>query len=159
VASRTRLISFILFELCLLVFPRFDAWLLKPINVERLSLLLQGVKSPELRRDALYAPGHWENGGWFLAWAHHPKLKSHTMRRFIFAQAIHWIMLVNCGNRIIYWRCGVLRIFKAVLHYLYMGTYLPGQVSSGVARSYRVCFTWRGNMGFFAYIRRISFTT
>jgi hypothetical protein len=48
-------------------FPRFDAWLLKPINVERLSLLLRGVKSPELRRNALYAPGLWENGGWFLA--------------------------------------------------------------------------------------------
>ncbi|PQE19018.1 hypothetical protein CJF31_00012170 [Rutstroemia sp. NJR-2017a BVV2] len=45
----------------------FDAWLLKPIDVGRLSLLLQGVKYPKLRRDALYTPGYWERGGWFLA--------------------------------------------------------------------------------------------
>ncbi|KAE9377288.1 hypothetical protein N431DRAFT_555517 [Stipitochalara longipes BDJ] len=45
----------------------FDAWLLKPIDVQRLSLLLKGVKTPELRRDALYTPGYWERGGWFLA--------------------------------------------------------------------------------------------
>jgi hypothetical protein len=44
----------------------FDAWLLKPIDVQRLSLLLRGVKNPELRRNVLYAPGHWEDGGWFL---------------------------------------------------------------------------------------------
>jgi len=44
----------------------FDAWLLKPIDVQRLSLLLRGVNNPELRKNALYAPGHWEDGGWFL---------------------------------------------------------------------------------------------
>ena len=54
-------------EAALIHLARFDAWLLKPISVQRLSLLLRGVKSPELRRNALYTPGQWENGGWFLA--------------------------------------------------------------------------------------------
>lgn len=45
----------------------FDAWLLKPIDVGRLSLLLAGVKDHEERRAATYTPGEWEMGGWFLA--------------------------------------------------------------------------------------------
>ncbi|KUJ20590.1 putative phytochrome-like histidine kinase PHY2p [Mollisia scopiformis] len=44
----------------------FDAWLLKPIDFGRLDFLLQGTKSLELKMQALYTPGHWEKGGWFL---------------------------------------------------------------------------------------------
>lgn len=45
---------------------RFDAWILKPIDFGRLDFLLQGIKSLELKMQALYAPGQWEKGGWFL---------------------------------------------------------------------------------------------
>ncbi|RDW88143.1 hypothetical protein BP6252_00175 [Coleophoma cylindrospora] len=44
----------------------FDGWLLKPIDFRRLDLLLQCVKIPELRREAVYKPGSWEQGGLFL---------------------------------------------------------------------------------------------
>jgi hypothetical protein len=44
----------------------FDAWILKPIDFGRLDFLLEGIKTPELKRDAVYTPGHWERGGWFL---------------------------------------------------------------------------------------------
>ncbi|KAE8453730.1 hypothetical protein EG329_009241 [Mollisiaceae sp. DMI_Dod_QoI] len=44
----------------------FDAWVLKPIDFRRLDFLLQGIKSLELKMQALYAPGQWEKGGWFL---------------------------------------------------------------------------------------------
>jgi len=45
---------------------RFDGWIMKPIDFKRLDVVLQGVKSPELKRDLLYSPRRWENGGWFL---------------------------------------------------------------------------------------------
>lgn len=45
----------------------FDGWILKPIDFTRLDLLLRGIKMPELRRDAVYMPGYWEKGGWFMA--------------------------------------------------------------------------------------------
>src|SRR6187402_2810488 len=45
----------------------FDAWILKPIDFGRLDFILQGIKYPELKRHALYTPGHWERGGWFLS--------------------------------------------------------------------------------------------
>ena len=48
-------------------FFRFDGWLLKPIDFRRLDVILQGVKNPQLRRDALYVPGQWKKGGWFIA--------------------------------------------------------------------------------------------
>jgi len=44
----------------------FDAWILKPIDFSRLDFLLQGIKKPEIRQLALYVPGKWEMGGWFL---------------------------------------------------------------------------------------------
>ncbi|CZR61105.1 related to phytochrome [Phialocephala subalpina] len=44
----------------------FDAWILKPIDFQRLDFLLQGIKSLELKMQALYTPGQWEKGGWFI---------------------------------------------------------------------------------------------
>ncbi|KAG4444154.1 hypothetical protein IFR05_000383 [Cadophora sp. M221] len=44
----------------------FDGWIMKPIDFQRLDLILQGVKNPELKRDSLYVPGQWEKGGWFF---------------------------------------------------------------------------------------------
>ncbi|PQE27303.1 hypothetical protein CJF32_00000274 [Rutstroemia sp. NJR-2017a WRK4] len=45
----------------------FDGWILKPIDFSRLDFLLQGLKNPQLKHQALYVPGRWESGGWFLA--------------------------------------------------------------------------------------------
>ncbi|CAG8949312.1 hypothetical protein HYFRA_00004938 [Hymenoscyphus fraxineus] len=45
----------------------FDAWVLKPVNFSRLELLLKGIKDQEVREQALYVPGYWERGGWFMA--------------------------------------------------------------------------------------------
>jgi hypothetical protein len=45
----------------------FDGWILKPIDFTRLDYLLRGVHDRALRRDALYEPGTWGMGGWFLA--------------------------------------------------------------------------------------------
>ncbi|KAI9650257.1 hypothetical protein NHQ30_000270 [Ciborinia camelliae] len=44
----------------------FDGWILKPINFSRLDLLLQGLSNSQLKQQALYFPGMWEQGGWFL---------------------------------------------------------------------------------------------
>ncbi|KAJ5671972.1 hypothetical protein N7507_001099 [Penicillium longicatenatum] len=43
----------------------FDGWIMKPIDFQRVHLLLNGVLSAERRDDALYQPGMWEQGGWF----------------------------------------------------------------------------------------------
>jgi len=43
----------------------FDGWILKPISFNRLSELLTGIVDREVRRENLYKPGGWENGGWF----------------------------------------------------------------------------------------------
>lgn len=44
----------------------FDGWIMKPINFARLSVLLDGLQQPDVRRDAAYSPGYcWEEGGWF----------------------------------------------------------------------------------------------
>ncbi|KAJ5913937.1 hypothetical protein N7504_002820, partial [Penicillium tannophilum] len=40
----------------------FDGWIMKPINFQRVHLLLNGVFSAEWRDDALYQPGMWEQG-------------------------------------------------------------------------------------------------
>ncbi|KAI9051071.1 hypothetical protein LZ554_005179 [Drepanopeziza brunnea f. sp. 'monogermtubi'] len=45
----------------------FDAWILKPIDFQRLDLLLRGIIYPDLRREATYIPGQWEKGGWFTS--------------------------------------------------------------------------------------------
>ncbi|KAL2061138.1 hypothetical protein VTL71DRAFT_7411 [Oculimacula yallundae] len=44
----------------------FDGWIMKPIDFQRLDLILQGVKNPDTKRDSLYRPGQWEKGGWFF---------------------------------------------------------------------------------------------
>ncbi|KAF2098282.1 hypothetical protein NA57DRAFT_40022 [Rhizodiscina lignyota] len=52
----------------------FDGWILKPISFSRLSELMAGIVDEKTREDALYQPGEWEKGGWFMkaqpdAWA------------------------------------------------------------------------------------------
>jgi len=51
----------------LMLFSRFDAWILKPIDFGRLDFILKGIKYSGLKREALYAPGNWEGGGWFVS--------------------------------------------------------------------------------------------
>ncbi|UNI22711.1 hypothetical protein JDV02_008573 [Purpureocillium takamizusanense] len=43
----------------------FDGWILKPIDFKRLNILLAGILDTRTRNSSLYAPGHWERGGWF----------------------------------------------------------------------------------------------
>ncbi|RAH78991.1 sensor histidine kinase/response regulator [Aspergillus japonicus CBS 114.51] len=43
----------------------FDGWVMKPINFNRLNLLLSGLEDEKARKNATYRPGDWENGGWF----------------------------------------------------------------------------------------------
>ncbi|PKS05064.1 hypothetical protein jhhlp_008431 [Lomentospora prolificans] len=43
----------------------FDGWIPKPINFERLRMLLTGITDEESRIRCLYMPGQWEGGGWF----------------------------------------------------------------------------------------------
>ena len=45
----------------------FDGWILKPIDFPRLSVLLNGIVEEKTRESCLYAPGQWENGGWFTS--------------------------------------------------------------------------------------------
>ena len=43
----------------------FDGWIMKPIDFQRVRVLLDGVRSTEIRNSCLYQPGMWEQGGWF----------------------------------------------------------------------------------------------
>lgn len=43
----------------------FDAWILKPISFDRLGSLLTAIVNLQVRKECLYKPGQWENGGWF----------------------------------------------------------------------------------------------
>ncbi len=43
----------------------FDGWILKPIDFKRLNFLLLGISDEQARQSCLYAPGGWEQGGWF----------------------------------------------------------------------------------------------
>lgn len=43
----------------------FDGWILKPIDIKRLKILLEGIYDQEVRNSCLYEPGEWERGGWF----------------------------------------------------------------------------------------------
>jgi DNA-binding response OmpR family regulator len=43
----------------------FDGWILKPVDFKRVGLLLKGIVDDEARRECLYQPGKWEQGGWF----------------------------------------------------------------------------------------------
>lgn len=44
----------------------FDGWILKPIDFQRLDLMLKGINDSKARQDALYVPGQIRKGGWFL---------------------------------------------------------------------------------------------
>ncbi|KAL8630044.1 hypothetical protein Q9189_004239 [Teloschistes chrysophthalmus] len=44
----------------------FDGWILKPIDFQRLGVLLRGIVEEQTRESCLYRPGQWEHGGWFL---------------------------------------------------------------------------------------------
>ena len=43
----------------------FDGWILKPVDFQRLSVLLHAIVEDETRSRCLYRPGEWERGGWF----------------------------------------------------------------------------------------------
>ena len=43
----------------------FDGWILKPVDFQRLSVLLHAIVEEETRSRCLYQPGEWERGGWF----------------------------------------------------------------------------------------------
>lgn len=43
----------------------FDGWILKPVDFNRLSVLLSGITEGGIREECLYQPGQWERGGWF----------------------------------------------------------------------------------------------
>ncbi|KAL9617604.1 MAG: hypothetical protein Q9160_007617 [Pyrenula sp. 1 TL-2023] len=43
----------------------FDGWILKPIDFKRVELLLQGIIDDQPRKECVYQPGKWEDGGWF----------------------------------------------------------------------------------------------
>lgn len=43
----------------------FDGWILKPVDFKRLNTLLLGIVDDDVRAACLYAPGQWEQGGWF----------------------------------------------------------------------------------------------
>ncbi|KAK8143649.1 Light-sensor Protein kinase [Beauveria asiatica] len=45
----------------------FDAWILKPIDFKRLSVLMGGIHNDLARNASVYMPGQWEAGGWFAA--------------------------------------------------------------------------------------------
>ena len=43
----------------------FDGWILKPIDFNRVKVLLSGIVDEKTRESCLYQPGEWEQGGWF----------------------------------------------------------------------------------------------
>lgn len=43
----------------------FDGWILKPIDFKRVEVLLQGIINDGSRKECVYQPGKWEDGGWF----------------------------------------------------------------------------------------------
>lgn len=45
----------------------FDGWILKPVDIKRLNILLDGIRDEETRNDSLYVAGEWERGGWFAS--------------------------------------------------------------------------------------------
>jgi len=45
----------------------FDCWIMKPISFARLDHIMTGVAMLDRRREDLYQPGRWEQGGWFKA--------------------------------------------------------------------------------------------
>ncbi|KAF2202807.1 hypothetical protein GQ43DRAFT_368279 [Delitschia confertaspora ATCC 74209] len=61
-------------ELPIYVEAGFDAWILKPISFDRLSLLMAAIVDPEIRKECLHEPGQWEKGGWFHQGPEGPEL-------------------------------------------------------------------------------------
>jgi len=62
----------------------FDGWILKPVSFDRLNELLQGVVHEDIRAQNVYAPGRWEQGGWFAkrqpdVWAAKTKPKTNKI--------------------------------------------------------------------------------
>lgn len=43
----------------------FDGWVLKPVDLNNITRLLQGVYDAAARARATYTPGVWLRGGWF----------------------------------------------------------------------------------------------
>jgi light-regulated signal transduction histidine kinase (bacteriophytochrome)/CheY-like chemotaxis protein len=43
----------------------FDGWILKPVDFKRTEMLLKGIVDESIREKCIYAPGKWEQGGWF----------------------------------------------------------------------------------------------
>ncbi|KAJ5776212.1 uncharacterized protein N7511_001223 [Penicillium nucicola] len=43
----------------------FDGWFMKPIDFQRVNVLLRGVRVKCMRNECVYRPGVWEQGGWF----------------------------------------------------------------------------------------------
>ncbi|KAL4756725.1 putative sensor histidine kinase/response regulator [Aspergillus foveolatus] len=48
----------------------FDGWIMKPLNFDRLNTLLAGIHEERARNGAVYQPGQWEKGGWFMPYTH-----------------------------------------------------------------------------------------
>ncbi|KAI9926270.1 hypothetical protein ASPWEDRAFT_175000 [Aspergillus wentii DTO 134E9] len=44
----------------------FDGWIMKPIDFNRLNVLLDGLQLEDVRRSTNYQAGSWEKGGWFV---------------------------------------------------------------------------------------------
>jgi len=52
-------------ELKMYIDAGFDGWILKPIAFQRLSEIMTGIVSEDIRKSNLYRKGEWERGGWF----------------------------------------------------------------------------------------------
>lgn len=44
----------------------FDGWIMKPVDFQRLEVLIKGITDIEVRKCETYTPGKWDVGGWFL---------------------------------------------------------------------------------------------
>ena len=43
----------------------FDGWIMKPIDFNRLNMLMEGSWKDDIKDQLAYQPGQWVNGGWF----------------------------------------------------------------------------------------------
>lgn len=42
----------------------FNGWVLKPTRFQRLNAIMSGIWDEDMKKQFLYSPGNWENGGW-----------------------------------------------------------------------------------------------
>lgn len=42
----------------------FNGWILKPVRFRRLNVMMSGIWNEDMKKQCLYNPGNWENGGW-----------------------------------------------------------------------------------------------